>query len=113
MSAAPRGIAFVLRWGSYVSALLLGAGLLWVATAADVPIQAGPAMPLRALAGQLAERNPYALMQLGLLLLLATPLVRLAIAAAAFARRREWRQALAPLAALALIVASVLLVRGR
>ena len=113
MSAAPRGIAFVLRWGSYVSALLLGAGVLWVATAADVPIQAGPAMPLRALAGQLADRNPYALMQLGLLVMLATPLLRLVIAGAAFARQRDWRAALIPVGVLALILLSVFLVRTR
>jgi uncharacterized membrane protein YfcA/uncharacterized membrane protein len=110
---APRGIAFVLRWGSYLSAALLAVGVAWVATAADVPIQAGPAMPLRALAAQLLEWNPYAVMQLGLLLLLATPLVRLVIAGAGFARQRDWRAALIPVGVLALILLSVFLVRTR
>lgn len=113
MRAAPRGIALVLRWGSYLSAALLALGVVWVALAADVPIQAGPPMPLGTLGAQLVERNPYAVLQFGLLLMLATPLLRLAIGAGALAARGERRLALAPLAALALILLSVLLVRAR
>lgn len=115
MSAASarstRWIAFTLRWGSYLSALLLLAGLAWVLTAPDVPLQAGPAMPLGVLGPQLAARNPYAVMQLGLLLLLATPLLRVAVAGVAFWVNQERGYTLVSVAVLALILLSVFLVR--
>ncbi len=107
----PRGIAFTLRWGAYLSAGLLAIGVLWLLTASDVPLQIGPAMPLRALGGQLAQANPYAVMQVGLLLLLVTPLVRLVMGSVSYFGR-DWRYALVSLAALGLILLSVLLARG-
>lgn len=116
MNAAPervtRWVAFALRWGSYLSALLLVLGVVWVVADPDVPLQAGPAMPLKALGVQLAQRNPYAVMQLGLLLLLATPLLRAGVAGAAFWLQRERRYTLVSLAVLALILLSVLLLGG-
>ncbi|MEE9235213.1 MAG: DUF1634 domain-containing protein [Candidatus Acidoferrales bacterium] len=106
-----RGIAFTLRWGAYLSAGLLAIGVLWLLTASDVPLQIGPAMPLRALGGQLAQGNPYAVMQVGLLLLLVTPLVRLVMGSVSYFGR-DWRYVLVSLAALGLILLSVLLARG-
>jgi uncharacterized membrane protein len=105
---SPR-IAFVLRWGSYISAVFLLVGLVWVIAAPDVPIQAGPPMPLNVVGKQLLGGNPYAVIQLGILLLLATPLTRVVMASVSFWLGGERRYSLMSLAALAIIVVTVFL----
>ncbi len=108
-----RWIAGTLRWGSYLSALLLAVGVVWVALDPSVPIQVGPGMPFRILGEQLATGNPYAIMQLGLLVLLATPLLRVVVAAGSFWRRKEWRYTVISLLVLLSVLISVLLSGGR
>ncbi len=108
-----RWIAGTLRWGSYLSALLLAVGVVWVALDSSVPIQVGPGMPFRILGEQLATGNPYALMQLGLLVLLATPLLRVVVAAGTFWRIRERRYTVVALLVLLSVAASVWLSGGR
>ena len=108
-----RWIAGTLRWGSYLSALLLAVGVVWVALDPSVPIQVGPGMPFRILGEQLATGNPYAIMQLGLLVLLATPLLRVVVAAGTFWRIRERRYTVVALLVLLSVAASVWLSGGR
>ncbi len=108
-----RWIAGTLRWGSYLSALLLAVGVVWVALDPSVPIQVGPGMPFRILGEQLVVGNPYALMQLGLLVLLATPLLRVVVAAGTFWRIRERRYTVVALLVLLSVAASVWLSGGR
>ncbi len=108
-----RWIAGTLRWGSYLSALLLAVGVVWVALDPSVPIQVGPGMPFRILGEQLMTGNPYALMQLGLLVLLATPLLRVVVAAGTFWRIRERRYTVVALLVLLSVAASVWLSGGR
>ena len=108
-----RWLAGTLRWGSYLSALLLAVGVVWVALDPSVPIQVGPGMPFRILGEQLATGNPYALMQLGLLVLLATPLLRVVVAAGTFWRIRERRYTVVALLVLLSVAASVWLSGGR
>ena len=108
-----RWIAGTLRWGSYLSALLLAVGVVWVALDPSVPIQVGPGMPVGVLGEQLATGNPYALMQLGLLVLLATPLLRVVVAAGSFWRIRERRYTVVALLVLLSVAASVWLSGGR
>ena len=105
---SPR-IAFVLRWGSYLSAGFLLVGLVWVMVASDVPIQAGPPMPLTVVGEQLLAGNPYAVIQLGILLLLATPLTRVVMASVSFWLGGERRYSVMSLVVLAIILATVLL----
>lgn len=107
-----RWIAGTLRWGSYLSALLLAVGVVWVALDPSVPIQVGPGIPFRILGEQLATGNPYALMQLGLLVLLATPLLRVVVAAGTFWRIRERRYTVVALLVLLSVAASVWLSGG-
>jgi uncharacterized membrane protein len=57
--------------------------------------------------------NPYALMQLGLLVLLATPLLRVVVAAGTFWRIRERRYTVVALLVLLSVAASVWLSGGR
>ena len=108
-----RWIAGPLRGGAYLSALLLAVGVVWVALDPSVPIQVGPGMPFRILGEQLATGNPYALMQLGLLVLLATPLLRVVVAAGTFWRIRERRYTVVALLVLLSVAASVWLSGGR
>ncbi len=86
-----RAVAAVLRFGT-----LAGVGLTAAATAAyALRLGAAPALA-----------------RAGVLILLATPPVRLAVAAVGFGARGERRFALAALAALAALVAVALLATG-
>jgi len=109
---AARSIAAVLRWGSFLSAGLMLAGVVWLLLAVDVPLQVGPPIPLGLLLGQLREANPYALMQAGLTLLLLTPLLRIGVAAVSFWAQGERRYTLVSLVVLAIILTSILLARS-
>ncbi len=105
-------VAAVLRWGSYVSAGFMLLGIVLIFFQPDVPIQVGSAMPLAAMTEQLRLLNPYAVMQLGVILLLLTPLARLVVAALSFWLEGERRYTLISLAVLVIILASLLLSRA-
>ena len=105
-------VAAVLRWGSYVSAGFMLLGIVLVFFQPDVPIQIGSAMPLAWLPKQIGYGNPYAVMQLGVILLLLTPLARLVVAALSFWLEGERRYSLVSLAVLMIILASLLLSRA-
>ena len=105
-------VAAVLRWGSYLSAGLMLAGVLLVFAQPDVPVQVGAPLPLASLPTELGRVNPYAVMQLGVLLLLLTPLTRLVAAAASFWLEGERRYSLVSLTVLLIILASLLLLRS-
>lgn len=105
---ATHAIAMVLRWGAYLSAAVLALGLAWVMGTPERPLQIGPPIPLRLLVGELASGNPYALIQVGLLLLLLTPLARVLAAAVSFGRAGERGYALVSLVVLGLILLSLL-----
>ena len=106
-----RWVSVVLHWGSYISAglMVLGVGLVFFQP--DVPIQAGSAMPLATMLEQLRYANPYAVMQLGVVLLLLTPLARLVVAALSFWLEGERRYSLVSLTVLLIILASLLISR--
>lgn len=112
LDRANRWVAAVLRWGSLVSAALMLLGVLWVLLPSDFPLQVGPPPPLASLAAQLRQGNPYAVMQLGILFLLMTPLLRIVVAAGSFWRAGERRYTLVSLAVLAIIAVSLLLARS-
>lgn len=107
-------VAATLRWGSYLSAAFLLAGVVWLLAEGDGdrPIQIGPPMPLERLGEEFWRGNPYAVMQVGVLLLLLTPLLRLAVAAVSFWMDNERRYALVSLAVLLMILLGVFLVRA-
>lgn len=117
MNATPgkrgRWMGRTLRWSSYLSALFLLAGMVGMLADSSVPLQVGPPMPWAALAGQLAEFNPYAVMQVGLVVLLVTPVVRLGVGALSSLLKGELGYALVSFAALGLILVSVFLVQRR
>lgn len=90
-------IGALLRWGVILAATVAAAGaVLYVArygaTAVDYSSFRGTAGDLRSIAGVLAglrARRPEALVQLGLLLLLATPVARVGLSLAAFLLQRD------------------------
>ena len=107
-------VAATLRCGAYLSAAILLVGVVWLLAEGDGdrPIQIGPPMRLERLGEELLRGNPYAVMQVGVLLLLVTPLLRLLVAACAFWMDNERRYAVVSLAVLLMILFSVFLVRA-
>lgn len=85
-----RWIAVVLRWGASGSALLLAAGIGWLLFEPDIPMQIGTPIPLVQLISQVLGGNPYAVLQLGILALLATPPLSVLVAATTFVRSKEY-----------------------
>jgi uncharacterized membrane protein len=104
-------ISRTLRGGSYLATLLLLAGLVWLLAEPDRPLQIGGPLPLGALTGALAQGSPYALMQMGVLLLLLTPLLRITAAGICFWAAGERRYTWVSLAVLGIILLSLLLAR--
>lgn len=106
-------ISFVLRWGSRLAAGAMAIGVVAVvATAGGTALQVGPPVPLKVMLTQLVHRDPYAIIQVGILLLLLTPLVRLATAVVSFWMEKEKRYALVSLIVLTIIIGSVILARA-
>src|SRR4051812_1809355 len=78
--------AFVLRAGMYISFTLMAVGLLWWVVAGSPGGQAanGQVLALDRIMPELARGNPLAVLNLGMLLLIATPVTTLIAAMVAF-----------------------------
>lgn len=123
-----RVIAGVLLWGGILSALIVVCGLAayvahggWHAHALALQrtIRAGSSarpsgvfVSLRALFGALRARDPLAVIGLGLVALLVTPVVGVAVAIPAFLRAGDRRYALIALIVLSMLVLSLFLGGG-
>jgi len=106
-----RVIGVLLQAGVLLSALVVAAGGAWLLArqagtpAAYAKFRPGPPA-LRSpggVAASLEHRQPAALVQFGLLLLIATPVLRVVFSLAAFAWQRDW-----PYVAITLLVLAVL-----
>jgi uncharacterized membrane protein len=103
-----RRVRLVLVVGMWLSMLLLIAGLLWYAVApSNGEIVLGPAQAINAI----LQGNPVGLISLGILCLIATPLVRVLTALAVFAQTREWKFVLVSALVLT-IIAMAIFVKG-
>jgi uncharacterized membrane protein len=110
-----RWIGGLLRGGVMLSAVVALAGGLWhVAQAGtgapELRVFRGEPAELRGVAGVLrglAAGHSASLIQLGLLLLIATPVARVALAAAAFTTQRDWTYVVISLIVLAVLAASL------
>jgi uncharacterized membrane protein len=111
-----RIVAGVLGVGVTVSATLIVLGFAaalavgWGGSGAD------PAAPIDAtdfsdLSARLRELQPLAVVQLGLLVLIATPVVRVAVSVIGFALERDRLYVAITLAVLAILLASLFLTR--
>ena len=111
----PPGLAHrvhrVLLAGVLAAGLLLAAGLA-VAPAGGRPRPAGPPGPVRELPGRAAAGDGVALIELGLLVLIVTPAVRVAVLAGGWAAAGDRRFAAVAVVVLALLGLSVWLGLG-
>lgn len=104
--ATRRIVAAVLAGGVYGSVVLM---LLGAALAASAPAAAAPPRTGGELLRGVAAGQGSAVMQLGVALLIATPVLRVLASALAFVRERDWVYVAVTTAVLALLAVSVLL----
>lgn len=109
-------ISYVLRGGVFVSAavILIGAVLYYLSSPRTGASPGGLAYPhtLGAVFPALATGSPVAIITLGLLILLATPVIRVAVSIVAFALERDWRFVAVTVVVLTLLLASILVLGG-
>jgi uncharacterized membrane protein len=100
-----RYVSGVLHAGMILSISVLALGLLMFVLSPGVETS----IPLDRLPEELMHLSPVAVIDLGILLLILTPLARVLAAAAIFAAQRELRFVLASLAVLAAIALAIVL----
>jgi len=112
-----RLMSVVLAIGVIVSAILITLGFAasfavgWTGSLTGAALQAADATDFGGLLSRLAGLQPLALTQAGLVVLIAIPVVRVAVTAVGFWRERDALYAVITLAVLALLVASFVFVR--
>jgi uncharacterized membrane protein len=110
-------ISGVLRGGVLLSAAVITAGVIafywryFLAGRRGISNRPFPHSPEAVVSG-LAHGDPLAIIALGLLLLLATPVLRVAVSIVAFALERDWRYTAITALVLAILIVSFLLGRG-
>jgi uncharacterized membrane protein len=109
-------ISTVLRGGVLLSAGVILLGVLvfyaeWLRGDASDEMATFP-HSLGAVGHGLAHGDPLAIIALGLLLLLATPVLRVAVSVITFALERDWRYTTITLLVLAILVLSFFLGKG-
>jgi uncharacterized membrane protein len=108
-------IGSLLRAGVLLAAaiIVLGAGIFLVRHGRELPhyqVFRGEPSDLRTVAGIFADALSFRgrnIIQLGLLLLIATPVARVAFSVAAFALERDWRYTVVAVIVLAVLVFSL------
>ena len=102
----------LLRWGVLLAALVVFVGGVWfVASSYEVPqdyrVFRGEPVQLRAvpqIVQQAIALHPLELIQLGLLLLIATPVARVVFSVLGFALERDWMYVVITLLVLGLLI---------
>lgn len=107
-------ISHVLRGGVVVSAAIILAGVVWFYLQLIITGHAVVTYPhtIPGIARRLTHGEPLALVTLGLLILLLTPIVRVAISILVFALERDWLYTAITLLVLIILLVSLLLGRG-
>ena len=110
-------ISYVLRGGVLLSALIILVGLVsfyLVYGSSGQRTAQNTSFPrsLAALGQGLAHADPLSVVTLGLIVLLATPVVRVAVSIVAFGLERDWRYVAITTTVLIILVASFLLGKG-
>ncbi|MEK6720595.1 MAG: DUF1634 domain-containing protein [Chloroflexota bacterium] len=102
-------IARLLRLGVYLSMTLLAAGVIALLAAGISPLAGAPPLDPAAFAADLVDLRPDNLLWLGLLVLVATPSVRVLAALVGYLRSNEPRMVAVSLLILVVIAASIAL----
>ena len=111
---AELAISHVLRGGVVLSAAIILLGVIWFYLQMAMTGQATLTYPHSVIevAQELAQGDPLALVTLGLLILLLTPILRVAISILIFALERDWLYTVITLIVLLILLISLLLGRG-
>ena len=107
-------ISYALRGGVVVSAAIIAAGMLWFYLQMAVTGHAALAYPhsFGGMFRRLGQGQPLALVTMGLLVLLLTPILRVVISVVIFALERDWRYTTITLLVLIILLISLLLGQG-
>lgn len=81
-----RILFLVLRGGMWLSLFTMTIGLTWLALSPGHPTDV---IPFESLMSELSDGNPIALVQIGILMLIATPFIRLLTAFTVFAYEKD------------------------
>jgi uncharacterized membrane protein len=101
-------IAVVLRYGAQISTVIMAAGVLLAAARSSLGGFSSHAnIQLRDLLPHLLRLEPLAIVELGVLLLLFTPIVRIVVAVVSFAEERDLKYFLISLGVLAIVLLSI------
>lgn len=110
-------VSTVLLIGVSTAAVLVGAGFVaalavgWQGSLLGQPMSTAPNTDFGQLTSGLAALRPVAITQLGLVVLLATPVMRVAASVVGFALEEDWLYTLITLAVLAILLTSIFLLR--
>jgi uncharacterized membrane protein len=92
-----------------VGVVVLAIGVMAMVSAGISPLDPAPAFDLGAIPGQVVALGPAGILWIGLLIVIATPPLRVAAALAGFAGRRDWRMVAIAAGVLGIILLGVLL----
>jgi uncharacterized membrane protein len=111
---AELAISHVLRGGVVISAAIILLGVVWFYLQMAISGHATLTYPhtVVEVAQEFAQGDPLALVALGLLVLLLTPILRVAISIIIFALERDWLYTVITLIVLLILLVSLLLGRG-
>lgn len=111
---AELAISHVLRGGVVLSAAIILLGVIWFYLQMAITGHATLTYPhsFPDLVRELAQGDPLALVVLGLLILLLTPILRVAISIIIFALERDWLYTVFTLIVLMILLVSLMLGRG-
>ena len=101
-------LARVLQLGTYVSIGFMGLGVLTLLLGGTSPLAGGPPLLLDRIASDIAGGRPAGFLWLGILGIVATPLLRVTGALLGFWRRGERAMALVALLVLGVVAAGVI-----
>jgi uncharacterized membrane protein len=101
-----RNVRYVLLGGMVISLIMMFIGLIAYALNPNVPdIALNPIEAIR----QLLQGDPIGLLSLGIMLLIITPLARILVAMAEFAKGKEWRMVAVSLIVVAIVGIAILI----
>lgn len=100
-------VADLLAWATRLAVGLLAVGVVLLLAAGRTPLDAGLPLDLARIPGDLAALRPDGFLWAGVVVAVASPAARVALAAVGFARIGATRRAVLGLAVLAVIAAGV------
>jgi uncharacterized membrane protein len=102
-------VARLLRLGTYAAVILLAIGVALMLATGRSPLDAAPGLDPGSLVADVFSGQPAGFLWLGLLVVLATPAARVAVAVVGFARAGDTRMAIVAVLILLVIALGVVL----